>query len=543
MKRLFCSTLLALALGLLTAGSAAANTYYIAANGSDSNSGTSKSSPWAHAPGMKNCTGVCGSTNPQAGDSFIFRGGDNWHFANSGQSPYVGGSWVFNWSGNSSNCQLDPSSGSIEKGSCIYIGVDQSWYSGSSWSRPQMNMDNPLSTGRPSSCSFDESQFGALWLRGAYLVLDNFEWFGECWNSGSNASPIASAVVTMFSTQTQVTNNYFHGWTYGSGSSDDEFVLIAYAGCVTSCIVDHNVFDGSDSSLGTTMGQASGKALGVGSDIASNVFYHISNGYVGGSATSIHDNLFAYMFEPQGFVHGNIIEQQGAPPTGTYFYNNLMYMTNEGEGINIYTPSGYPGYIFNNVSFLYRANVSGTQYVQGNNGANCFLLENTGSSGARTFYIFNNTLEQGCSISQKNISLTQYFQNNHFVGYSPTSLSSVAAATMTDQGAEVYQSESAANSQGYTPSNNYAPTGNSDATVSAGSNLAGSVCNGLANGPAATACKSAYGGVTYNQQNHTAQDNTPVARPSSGAWDAGAYQYGSASAGPTAPSGLSATVQ
>src|ERR1700722_1933828 len=33
--------------------------FYIAANGADSNSGTSEQSPWQHAPGMPNCTSVC----------------------------------------------------------------------------------------------------------------------------------------------------------------------------------------------------------------------------------------------------------------------------------------------------------------------------------------------------------------------------------------------------------------------------------------------------------------------------------------------------
>src|SRR4029077_14620960 len=62
-------------------------TYYIAANGSDSNNGTSKTTPWLHAPGMANCTGTCASTTPQPGDSFIFRGGDIWHMQNSTATP------------------------------------------------------------------------------------------------------------------------------------------------------------------------------------------------------------------------------------------------------------------------------------------------------------------------------------------------------------------------------------------------------------------------------------------------------------------------
>ena len=65
--------------------------YFIAANGSDANSGTSESSPWLHAPGMPNCTGQCAKVTPTAGEGFIFRGGDTWHFGNSATMPYTGG--------------------------------------------------------------------------------------------------------------------------------------------------------------------------------------------------------------------------------------------------------------------------------------------------------------------------------------------------------------------------------------------------------------------------------------------------------------------
>ena len=67
-----------------------ATTYYISAIGADTNNGTTKTTSWLHAPGMTNCSNTCASTTPQPGDSFIFRGGDTWHFGNSGASPYVG---------------------------------------------------------------------------------------------------------------------------------------------------------------------------------------------------------------------------------------------------------------------------------------------------------------------------------------------------------------------------------------------------------------------------------------------------------------------
>src|SRR5437660_1067347 len=88
---------------LAVISSASATTYYIAANGSDSNNGTSKTTPWAHLPGMATWTG---GHAPTAGDTFILRGCDVWGNAN---FPIM---WT--WSGSSS--------------SPIVIDRDTAWY-------------------------------------------------------------------------------------------------------------------------------------------------------------------------------------------------------------------------------------------------------------------------------------------------------------------------------------------------------------------------------------------------------------------------------
>src|SRR5208282_1157790 len=110
--------------------------YYVAANGSDSNNGTSESTPWLHAPGMANCSGNCAAVTPGPGAGFVFRGGDTWHFGSSA-APATGGTWTWQWSGSS--------------GSPIYIGVDPAWYAGGSWARPVLTGDNPVCNS--SSCS------------------------------------------------------------------------------------------------------------------------------------------------------------------------------------------------------------------------------------------------------------------------------------------------------------------------------------------------------------------------------------------------------
>jgi len=538
--------LLILILCFTCARRASATTYYVAANGSDSNSGTSNSTPWLHAPGMSGCSDTCNSTTPKAGDSIIFRGGDTWHYGNSSATPYIGGTWTWSWAGSSANCQLNAAAGTVLKTSCIYIGVDTTWYNsavcGGSWCRPILNGDNPLSTSYITTCTHSESGKNFLFFTASYIIFDNFEWTGFCFDTADSGYATFTG-----GTYGEVSNNYFHGWTISSSILDQNRMITCNGGgCGDGnyILVDHNVFDGSDSSLGTTDQQATGFALGVGTEIAYNIFWHLSNVYIGGKAINGHDNLIYWLFEPSdGSTHGNIYEMQGGQ-CGTYFYNNLIYITNEAEGPDLYTQAACPIYYFNNIQYLWRVTWVGGVPVSHGDGSECILPENTGGSGSITWYTFNNTWDYPCNFSPKNITLTVNFENNHIIGYSPASLSSLYTGTTVDNGGELFQSESLANGQGYTPSNNYAPTSGSGATVGAGNNMT-SLCSSIPNSLAATACTYGYGGVTYNQTNHTAVPNTPTPRPSSGAWDTGAYQFGSGSVSgqPNPPTGLTAVVQ
>src|SRR5579863_1110508 len=103
---------------LLTSGSAFATNYYIDySSGNDSNNGTSKTSPWQHLPGMPGCQAQCTAASPKPADQFILKGGVTWPNSSLG--------WEWTWSGSAGNL--------------IYIGVDQTWYAGSSWTRPIFN--------------------------------------------------------------------------------------------------------------------------------------------------------------------------------------------------------------------------------------------------------------------------------------------------------------------------------------------------------------------------------------------------------------------
>jgi hypothetical protein len=166
--------------------------YFISAKGSDSAAGTSEHVPWLHAPGMPGCSSACAGVTPAAGEGFIFEGGGSWH--HSSGSP-ASGKWAWTESGSSWS-------------SPIYIGVDPTWYSGSSFARPVINMDNPLSTGTVSSCVYDDDSTQAIDLSGTSNVyLDNFEFTGACSTGSGYGGYIYSGAKVI------VENVYIHGWT------------------------------------------------------------------------------------------------------------------------------------------------------------------------------------------------------------------------------------------------------------------------------------------------------------------------------------------
>lgn len=559
--------LVVLTIEILVATNVLANTYYIAASGSDSSIGTSKTSPWLHAPGMKNCTATCASTVPKPGDQFIFRGGDTWHYGNSSASPYVGAYqsgflayWAWQWNGSSS--------------STIYIGVDKTWFSGSSWVRPIMTGDNAPSTSVVSSCTYDQGGQDFLILYAInYVTVDNFEWTGKCWSTSGSSSYAGATIYDYEGLNDSFLNNYFHGWTVTPGAYDYNVMIRGNDAptYVTNTEIGYNIFDGSDSSQGTTTSACqyavngapctSGMALELDAwNVHHNIFRYLSNGWISNNTHIVHDNLFEYLYNsvtgcwsntgknctggPNDGPHPNIFNTDGnAAGTDVYFYNNVVRHAYQNVGLWFNVPQTI--YFFNNV--LYDMASVGPQ--------NCIMLQNN-TSASTTAYIYNNTVDgsTGCSFNF-NVANgpapawngTANWQNNHFIAYTALSGTYTCQTPLTcgidDKGNEVYQSESVANSQGYVAANSYAPTAASNATVGAGLNLTSSC--------AAFSTDSAFCSGTTDGVSETVGDGGKVAtspaiplvsRPPTGAWDVGAYEFGSTTQ-PNPPTGLSAIVQ
>lgn len=566
---------------------AAATTHYIAANGSDSNNGTSKTTPWLHAPGMPNCSGTCASYTPQAGDKFIFRGGDTWHFGNSGLSPYTGGTWdVHSWSGTSAaTCMFEGT-----QTGCIYYGVDQTWFSGASWVRPILTGDNSTSTSYVGSCSYQTGVNNILVeMTTSYTILDNFELTGICTqrttgdtNAGSDDFIYIANSGIAGTGMAFLENLYIHGWTStsGAGTGNNTIACSVFGGAGYNSLqtIDHVVIDGADSKPG---------ACGWGVFPS---FYHFRDSMVryitqgvGQWCHDIHDNIFEHIYNPDVPTHGNVLEcnsesdgtASGQPAnTPNVFYNNIMRHLDPA-----FAPAGQVGWWFcpNNITDYWYNNLQYDTggYGDGNMWAIAGTLQYGGCTGTGTQKMFNNTLsgtiqpcyESGSSNNQGGFLtvLNEHLINTPFDGSSSGHTTPCVGAndasnvsqTWAQGNAQGYMSGSAGTADSDTCANEStkpcSPTLASDSTVATGKNeqaycttLAGYSTEPAISTDAANACK--YGttdGCAYNTSTHAmvCPAQTSVARPVSTAWDAGAYAYLGQGSSPNPPTGLSALVQ
>lgn len=189
---------------------------------------------------------------------------------------------------------------------------------------------------------------------------------------------------------------------------------------------------------------------------------------------------------------------------------------------------------------------SGTHYafnniVYGNTSGNIMNVGGQYPRNFGTWNVFNNTIQCGrdsetgsCANDGGGVAgmtVNFNFRNNHWI----TSASSPVTCTYgtCTFTANLTQTVAVANGQGYTSgqANAFFPINTTNSTVSAGTNQQ-SLCMTIASidSAAGIACQNdtTYA-VGYNTSNHTviAPARSVAPRPSSNAWDIGAYQYSS----------------
>ena len=405
--------------------------------------------PFAHAPGMPNCTSNCAAVTLSAGVALIGRGGDQWHYSSGAVT--IGGTWSLTHGGTSS--------------AYVYVGVDPNWYSGSSFARPVLNGDNPLSTSYVSSCSAAAYSSDRVLINAPYIVFDNFEMTGICWTS--TAANIAGMFDIPGGTNLNVMffNNYCHGWTVPKTASDNFPCVTTFGGgtLADNWQIAYNVFDGSDSPhfpYGDTtdcqyaglnyVGCASGQGINGSHsrDLHGNIFRYLGNAVVTGNCYLIHDNLWEYIYNTYSGVanpqHPNLLNCLGGTAgQATYFYNNVIRHTTINE--NFYLPVTTVLYGFGNVSYDNMNSNEGTLP------ATCIRFNNIPVGNPTVaVYWYNNTDDGTCQLraATTNAPLTPFDgtiseQGNFFIAYSTTT-SNICTGTSCSQFANTHTTEGGA---------------------------------------------------------------------------------------------------
>jgi len=582
---------------LVTLSSLGVNScYYVSANGSDTNNGTSKSSPFLHSPGMQTCASNCASVTLAPGIGVIFRGGDTWHFGNSSASPYAGvASKCANNGTVAAGLCLDDINGTSSNP--VYYGVDPSWYTGGSWTRPGISADNSFCNGSTvgtmpdgatctgatgsaclssgdsyynqpcyyvSSCPYQIGSSNNLVDVGfsKYITLDNFELSGLCENhvdqpegddtyiryGSANAPLIFENLYIHGASHLQFYDHNNGSFGCPGGGSQVCINMVAFRGSVTSTTtgetIVENVVDFADSDPG-------GQLLCVAGfwNAAYNVFRYTTS-CIPNPLHTFHDNLYEYFFENG---HSNMLEDIGESTLGANaIYNNVFRhvettVTSGGSvGLWFAPPtSGTVDYIFNNVMY----DVGAFEYIN--------LGGTAGDNAKGTYQFFNNTFQSNAS--QPILRCHLYTNgpvidtNNHYIDDQSYILGPCSTLTTTTA---LFQTNAQADANvsrhfdQYTASetNGYSPVASSNSTVAAGTNEYSGYCSALATAglsAAATACQSdmsyacSYAG---NGAPPVCPARTVTARPTTAAWDIGAYEYNSQDPPPNPPTGLSAVV-
>ncbi|HEY3838135.1 MAG TPA: hypothetical protein VGL72_16260, partial [Bryobacteraceae bacterium] len=194
------------------AAAAHATTYYIDyASGSNSNSGTSKGSPWKSHPYMQNAAGCAGappSYTHVAGDQFIFKGGVTWPAACFPINITNGGT----------------------SGVQDYYGVDLTWFSGGSFTRPLFDL-NYTPTNNVISASSGMGTSG-------YITFDNLEIAHQGITINTGAGTYTAYEFTFGWQGTIITNGYIHDWAT-SGSVGFGTLNYEYGGIDGYVTMDH----------------------------------------------------------------------------------------------------------------------------------------------------------------------------------------------------------------------------------------------------------------------------------------------------------------
>jgi hypothetical protein len=522
--------------------SASATTYYIASNGSDSSNGTSKSTPWAHLPGMATWTG---SHTPIGGDTFILRGCDHWGNSN---FPIA---WI--WSGSGS--------------SPIVVDRDTSWFnpaSCSTWNRAVFDAQSSAVGG--TECSGSNQNKFIRFLSAQYVTFNWIELTGYYWNGNAGGACYGYTGIFAEANNSDYiiwSNSYIHNWSVGSasaGDSDHAWWIPNTGTTCPHCLFTNSVVDNSDSSACGANGTLGRCGAGWEWSTTNSVFYWMVNALKPTSGgTFCNNNLYGINdgFDG-GLTHPNIIEAVSWPGSGYTYYvcNNYIHNNTVGE-----LQFGNPGdttYIWNNVDVI---NTNGRTWAfpqhGGSTAANLYFWNNTSYTGSTAGILTCNSCSTGGALRWNTVDI----ENNHIITTSTSGggpipgmincsdcsgSNSFPASTRTVSPTDnIVMTPTTATSEGYTNSEAYiysppaSCTPSTCSTLGVGANLASLWPSGFPTSDTTYACvEQTINTVVQSVCNQ----RVAVGRATSGPWDVGAYDPASSSGAPAAPTGLTAAV-
>ena len=622
---------------LWLSGIAFGATHYVDyTTGSDSNNGTSTSTPWKHAPGMQGltpsgsstgdgCTGNCASYTPAAGDFIILKGGTVW--------PYTTMPWVWNWAGSGSTSTYGcTGTGCIYVGNAVQAGLS-AWNSGTVtgiWIKRDLGGWNPASPPTiscsggggsgaaatpyvvPAAETNDPNIAGYLYNVKLTNTGSSYTSAPSCTISGGGGTATLGTDIDRAIIDWGATQGSPPDWNLGNGTScpgttcpgilvEQPYVILsglelrnmqaaspnsteeqsffvnffgnnstlsysylhgAYTDCVagSSCnsvdvnhfAVDldaaydeasHDVVENGDvvvlgtGSNGCTSNLLCGMwAFGYGTGTQGGfgpVSVHDSIGYSNswqlrfagsnGSGTnpylSYNNEFFMTVYQLNNTAHINSRYMQLNNVATLYSYNNVVHTQVAGASSQIQCPASVNYYYFNETMW----NIGG--------GTQPYSLDmnDVGGAGGCNLFLYNDTMQQNsssvCVNSQTGSNTTNITMQNLFCistsAANPFWLTGVSSSTYKNSGgsttqaniqaASVSDSLSTANGQGYVAGNLYAPTLSSNDTVTFASGGGTANLTSLCSGNLTALCSDINGN----------------ARPSTGGWQAGAFQFSS----------------
>lgn len=486
-------------------------TYYIDyAGGSNSNNGTSSSTPWKSHPYMQNAVGCAGAPHAYshvAGDRFIFKGGVTWPFQCFGMDILLTGS-----------------SSSVMDG----YDVDVTWFSGGSFTRPIFDLANNVPTvagpigghnvinvESPSFVNINQIEIKRQGIVGGF--------------SGPNIGHDCGVYFAVGGAG-NVTNSFFHDW-----AATTTAIQAGWSNCAGGVGNANQVAGDTFSAQNSTdLTLASHVSFGGCSHnhavMFSNRCLYAGQGALGyGNA---HDNEFGWMSD-QGAtglyagngIHTNVIENTWTGPSR--FYNNWIHDVSSIGVVMLVCSSDI---VVNNV--IERAggvpqiavdpggvcSSSGTATVEGNT-VDC-------SQGV---LCFRTTLRTGATIPALLLKNNLWISNGNPVCYNNPSAGCNNVVNVNASN-NITMSSATANAQGITDSGKYALTAATNTPVGQGADVS-SQCGTLP-----FLCSDVSGAFWTGLGGYKARPVAP---------DVGAYMFagGVQPAKPSPPSNVLAVVQ